>query len=224
MELRDNRLLGLLPPAALAQIEPHLEPTELRLHETLPGDHVYFPLSGLISTVTTLEDGSMVEAAIAGRDGAAGLPFISPRNREQQLIVQAGGNALAFPAARVRAEIHNLPDLVLLLARYSELMFNFAAQSAACNRHHASNQRLARWLLLVSRHLHSDRFLVTHELLAQMLGLHRPTVSVAAMTLRQVGCISYVRGKVVIRDRPALEREACECYWIMRELSASFFD
>jgi CRP-like cAMP-binding protein len=179
--------------------------------------HVYFPIGVVISLVTSMEDGTAVELATVGREGMVGLPvFLGTGSLPIQAFGQIPGEALRVTAEAFRAEIKRNGPLVQVLNRYMQALFIQVAQVAACNRVHLVEQRRARWLLQTHDRVGADQFLLTQEFLAQMLGVRRAGVSVAAGLLQKAGLIRYARGRITILDRPGQESAACECYRVVR--------
>jgi len=175
--------------------------------------HVFFPTSGLVSLLTVMQDGDSIELATIGREGFTGLSvFFGADVATSRGIVQVPGEAFRISAERFRHHIPRCPGLQSALAAFAEMLFALVAQTTACNQLHPVSQRLARWLLLTHDRAEQDDFPMTQEFLSQMLGVHRPTVSVAAAALQNTGIIQYRHGKMRVLDRPALEATACECY------------
>jgi CRP-like cAMP-binding protein len=189
------------------------------LHE--PGDvmpYVYFPNTGVISTLTVLRDGSAVEIATIGNEGMADVSaYLGLEKSDSWLLVQVPGTAMRMESGRFREHVEQIPVLRALLGYYAISMLALVAQSAACNRMHPMVQRCARWLLMTHDRVDAATFPMTHDFLATMLGVRRPSVSVAAKALQDAGCISYHRGRVTVLDRPGLEAASCECYGLIRE-------
>ena len=218
---RENHLLSRLPPAELERLRPLLQPVRLRRKQILerpgePSSYVYFPLSGVSSVVSIMEDGATVEVATVGRDGLIGLSaFFGTDTTPFQVFAQIPGEVMRMPAPAFRAAIDAPGQLQRLVGRYAEARFIQTAQSAACNRLHAVEQRCARWLLMSHDRLGVDRFSLTHEFLAQILGVRRSSVTVAARALQEAGAIRYAYGVITVMNRPALEAASCECYQII---------
>jgi CRP-like cAMP-binding protein len=180
-------------------------------------DYVYFPTSGIISVLTVLENGMMVEFATVGREGTTGVPvFLGMGLSNLALISQVPGGSLRMRARDFLSEINRSPGFEGIIRRYSGMMLALVAQSAACNRAHQVDERCARWLLMTQDQA-GGAFPITQEFLAQMLGVSRPSVALSAATLQKAGLISYHRGEMMIVDRAGLERAACECYAVDRE-------
>ena len=216
-----NRLLAALPASERARIQPLLTEVPLELRKDLygpdePTECVWFPYSGVVSLVTELTDGEPVEVATIGPEGMVGVQHLLGADRmSSRAFVQVVGRAGRMTAADFRRVVDESPELNRLLHRYVLALFAFVTQTAACNRMHTIEERLARWLLLTNDRVHSREFSLTQEFLAQMLGVRRPTVSLAAGMLSKAGLIHYVRGHITILDRAGLEGAACECYQVI---------
>jgi CRP-like cAMP-binding protein len=218
---RTNRILGALPPKEMDALRPLLETVRLACRQDLyeagqPIDHVYFPHRGVISMVTVMPDGSAVEIATVGPEGMVGVPvFLGAEQMASKAFAQVPGEAARIEADAFRRAIAHSPALHRILLRYTLALMNQMAQNAACNRTHGVEERCARWLLMTQDRVHGDTFPLTQEFLAQMLGVRRPTVSIAAGMLAKAGLVSYVRGQMVILDREGLEAASCDCYRII---------
>jgi len=219
---RKNRLLSALAVTEYQRLVPHLEFIDLPLHQVLyssaePIAYIYFPLHGIISLVYTLQDGSISEVGLVGNEGMVGLPVILGGDTTiTSAIAQVAGNAVRIRAEGLKAEFDRGGPLQRLLLRYTQALFTQVAQTATCNRHHSLEERLARWLLMVSDRVESDSFSLTQEFIAQMLGVRRSGVTVAAGTLSRAGIISYSRGQINVQDREGLEASSCECYLVIK--------
>jgi CRP-like cAMP-binding protein len=217
-----NHLLAGLASEELDQLLVEAEVLELERHEPLiapglPIRFVYFPINCLGSLVAVLDDGSTVEAGTVGREGMVGVPVIlDAKTTPMETVVQVPGRAVRIPSARLKEIFDRGGSLRVILNRYIHFLFVTASQSAACNRRHQIEQRLARWLLMSADGVGSEKIAITHEYLAVMLGVRRPSVSEAALSLQARGVIHYGRASVEIVDRPGLEAIACECYRIVR--------
>ena len=175
-------------------------------------DSIYFVESGLVALVATTKGGSSVEVALIGREGVAGIAdALGAHPLPYGLIVQLPGLAYRAPKALIREHILSCSALHELLMDYSQQVMHQLAQSALCNRFHTSVERLARWLLLTAKRAETNRFELTHEFVAQMVGAARSAVTEAASTLRDKGIIDYRRGVLTIRDHRRLRKFACEC-------------
>lgn len=225
-----NLILSVLPPAELGHLNPHLEPFPLR-HETVLHQadeairHVYFPLSGMVSLVTVLLDGDAIETATVGSEGVVGLSvFLGNAASAVRAIVQVSGQSLRITSDDFLAALPHCPVLDSALKLYADYYLALTAQSAACNRLHPVNERCARWLLTTHDRAGSDEFRLTQELLSQMLGVRRPSVTVAASALAHANLITYRRGRMKILDREGLEAAACECHSILAERARHMLD
>jgi len=218
----ENRLLAALPADERNRLAPHLEPFPLHLKNTLhevdePIDYVYFPNTGVISLVSVMADGAIVEVATIGNEGMAGLPvFLGSASMSARAFPQIEGHAMRMRAEVFRECVDASSPLTGLLHRYTQALFNQIAQGAACNRAHPLEERCARWMLMTHDRVDGDEFLLTHEFLSQMLGTRRPSVTLAAGLLQKAGYIQYSRARVRILDREGLEAAACECYRVIR--------
>ncbi len=188
------------------------------LHEPeQPITQVYFPLTAVISQLTLLADGEAVETGIIGEEGFVGHPLLyGLEQNHNRLLCQVVGTALQLPAATLRALLAaDTGELRELLGRYLASFTVQVSQTSACSRIHPLPERCARWLLHVHDRVGTDRFPLTQEFLANMLGVRRPSVTVVAGTLQQAGLITYQRGSITVRDRAGLEAAACECYTVI---------
>jgi CRP-like cAMP-binding protein len=213
-----NRLLAALSEADRQAFQPLLEPVELSLRQVLhevgePITHVVFVRHGVVSLVNEPNRGEIVEVATIGPEGmvglavALGVPAIPTR-----AFVQVPGDGFRVEAAAFTAFVESRPGFRILLMRYTMALLNQIAQNASCNRLHEVQERCARWLLQTHDRVDGDTFPLTQEFLAQMLGVHRPTVSIAAGMLQRAGLISYSRGIITILDRAGLRDASCSCY------------
>ncbi|HYK42374.1 MAG TPA: Crp/Fnr family transcriptional regulator [Thermoanaerobaculia bacterium] len=219
----ENRLLAALPAEDLKRLQPHLEPFSLVagrvvMEEGEPVEWVIFPTSGLISLLVRLSDGRAVEASAIGREGMAGLPaFLGGTLSPLQGISQVKGGAFRLSAARLRRETLPGSALRALVERYTNGLLAAAAQSLACIRFHRVEERCARWLLVTHDSVRENTFELTHEFLANMLGVRRAGVSEAVGALSDRGVIRSVRGHFTIANRAGLEAASCECYRVVRQ-------
>jgi CRP-like cAMP-binding protein len=220
-ENSSNQLLEALPLAARDRWFASLIPSFLEIKTVLfePGqviEHVYFPLNGVISLVTPLEDGAIVEVATVGNEGIVGVPLVLGGSLAVRAISQVAGWVLKMDAAAFEESIQAEPAVRSILADYLQALFGQVAQAAACNRLHSNEERLSRWLLMSHDRVGVDEFLITHEFLGQMLGSRRATVTLSAGILQAAGLIRYRRGVVTIVDRAGLAAVACECYAVIK--------
>lgn len=224
-----NRILRLLPPAELQAVLERTEMVTIESKEIVwePDEairFVHFPEDCVISLVTALKNGEKVEAMTVGSDGFAGLAIFNGLTVSKLLAIgQITGYSRRIEAADFRQLVEQCEDLARLLHRYGQFVFETVSQSAACNRHHVIEQRCARWLLMSQDRVGRDRFDLTQEFLAEMLGVRRPGVTVAMGILEKAGLIAHGRGNITVVDRAGLENAACECYATIRERQGKLF-
>jgi CRP-like cAMP-binding protein len=215
-----NTLLAALPRVDYEALIVEGEIVDLLLRDVLhePDEdarYVYFPLSGVISLLTVLEDGSAVEIATVGSEGMADFAAYLGMESPARWLVQVPGRSIRIEARKVRELSDKSLALREVMHNYMLAMFILVSQTAACNRRHPVEERCARWLLMTHDRVASDHFPMTHEFLADMLGVRRPSVSIAMSTLSRAGYMRYKRGKVEVLDREGLELAACECYRVL---------
>jgi CRP-like cAMP-binding protein len=183
-----------------------------------PFDYAYFPVEAIISLAGATLDGLSVEIGMVGHEGYLGLPILFGKPIHlYQATVQHHGSALRIPAGVLQEALHASHSLREQLLRYSSVRFVQLAQTAVCHRFHSLEQRLCRWLLSMHDRVRSDEIQLTHEALAQLIGGRRPTINMITNGLKKAGIVEYRRGSLVILDRIAMERLACECYRIMAQ-------
>jgi len=213
-----NRLLTSLPSRDFTLLSRYLEPVSLALGQVLyePGDrifYVYFPCSGVISLLAMVASGKAAEIAVVGDEGVVGGSSALGINVSHfRAVVQGAGTALRIRASDLRKTFGRETASYREFYRFTHLLMQQAAQTAACNRFHRIEARLARWLLTTRDRLHSHQFNLTHEFLSLMLGARRVGVTFAAASLQRRGLISYSRGRIQLLDARGLEAAACECY------------
>ncbi|HEX8145387.1 MAG TPA: Crp/Fnr family transcriptional regulator [Pyrinomonadaceae bacterium] len=218
-----NRILASLPAEEYERIAPHLEEVRIQLGEVIihpdeKFDYVYFPKRGTISVCAIMEDGTQVEVGVIGNEGMCGLPILFGTDiMPLQSMVQIPDGALRMKAEVFKRVVKDCPAFYQSLMYYAQAFYVQAAQSAACNRLHAIDGRLARWLLMCQDRTQSDLLPLTHEFISIMLGVRRAGVSQAANKLKADGVIDYQRGLVRVVDRSRLEAAACECYRVVRK-------
>ncbi|MEJ7812389.1 MAG: Crp/Fnr family transcriptional regulator [Gemmatimonadaceae bacterium] len=218
-----NRLLRALPTEEYERLAPSMETVPLPFKFTLyeagaPIVHVYFPQAGMISMISEMKDGAAVEVGTVGNEGMAGLPiFLGAETMPTRAFTQIPGEATRISAAIFALAADEMPSLQRVMRRYTQALLNQIAQSAACNRMHTIEERCARWLLMSHDRTGSDYIALTQEFLAEMLGVRRAGVTVAAGKLQKAGLIAYRRGTVSVLDREGLQAASCECYRIVRE-------
>jgi CRP-like cAMP-binding protein len=212
-----------LPDAEYAALAKFLVPVELPLGQKLsepnePIEYIYFLNHGLISTDALTKKGESVEVGVIGREGFSGLPaLLDQPQMSHAVVIQGIGDGLRIRSSIVRDEFRKGGVLQQLVHAFSYLQMVQVTQSVLCNRMHEVDGRLARWLLTSADRTEWDELNLTQEFLAQMLGVQRSTVTVAASALQRAGLISYSRGKIQILDRHTLAKVACECYSIVCE-------
>jgi CRP-like cAMP-binding protein len=220
-----NHLLAALPSADFAKLALALEPIDLTVHQTLfhaeeEVGAAYFVETGTISMLARLEDGSLIEVGMVGRDGMAGLPFVfGTALSPVEAMVQISGRSLRVAGPVFRQILKESPALVALLLRYAQAFYTQVSLAAGCNATHNLVHRLARWLLMAHDRAGQDEFPLTHEIMSQMLAVHRPGVTVAAGALRNAGFLRYQQGKITILDRAGLEAASCECYGTIQRIT-----
>lgn len=219
--IRNEVLLGL-PPEECAVIYPQLTFVQLRTHDLIEDveeaiKYAYFVDSGLVSVLSMMEGGKSVEVGITGKEGCTALPLaVGLKTSVGRLVVQIAGTAFRVSAASLVRILKQCPILERRMQQYAQMMAIQSAQTAACNRLHEVDERLARWLLMTQDRIENPIITLTHEFLAHMLGTRRSSVTVAAGVLQKAGLITYARGSVRVEDRGRLEAAACECYRLIR--------
>lgn len=218
-----NLILASLPKGELRALEPYLEPIDLPRKSLLfePGKKIafaYFLEEGLVSIVVPLEEGSTIEVGVVGREGMVGLSLLMESDRTpSQAFVQIAGAGFRIRADTFVRSFLVPSQLRMMLLRSLQLYLVHASQTAACNRRHEVEERMARWLLICHDRVNSNNMSLTQEHLAQMLGTRRSSVTVAARTLHRHGLIDYSRGHVTILNHEGLKRAACECYRVLHD-------
>ena len=222
----ENHLIELLPRTDRRRLLALCEPVELQLAEVLcePGAllrHVVFPIGGFVSLVALVDGSPGLEVGMVGREGMLGTQLaLGVAAAPWRAVVQGEGTAWRIGAAAFRVELARSPALKRGLDRYIHVLMAQLATSAACLRFHQIGPRLARWLLMSQDRAHADRFRVTQEFLAYMLGVRRVGITAAAGALQREGLIEYHRGDLTVLDRPGLEGAACTCYSTDRQTYA----
>jgi CRP-like cAMP-binding protein len=219
----ENTLLAKLPASEFAAFMEQAEHVSCTLRQPLfetgePIERVYFPLTGMVSLVTVLNDGTSLEAMTVGCEGFVGLPlFHGVETHRTKGLCQIGGDFYQLSADGFVELVEDAPQLASVLHRYSQFANEVMAQSAACNSIHLLEQRCARWLLSTSDAVAKDTFNLTQEFLSQMLAVRRPGVTVAIGALERQSLISHRYGMVTILDREGLKKASCECYRTIRD-------
>lgn len=220
-QLYKNRILAALPKDEISRLARHLSPVTLEQEKTLLDGkltYAYFLEDGIASVVVTVENGDTVEVGVIGCDGVVGIPILLGTGAAPgRTFVQIEGSGFRMEAKVLKEEFERSSELRNILQRYVQAFLVQTAQTAVCNRLHTIEERLARWLLTCRDRMGSDRLLLTHGFLGQMLGAPRTTVTLAAGLLHRAGLIDYTRGVVTIQDRSGLENTACECYRTVRD-------
>jgi CRP-like cAMP-binding protein len=219
----ENRLLAALPAAEYERLRPSLQPVEFTLGEVVYEfagqlDYVFFPTTSIVSLLYTMENGTSAEMGLTGNDGVVGIAlFMGGGTMPNRAVVQSAGGALRMKAKVLQDEFALGGKFQRLLLRYTQALITQISQTAVCNRLHSVEQQLCRWLLLSHDRLNTDELVMTQELIADMLGVRREGVTVAAGRLQDAGAISYVRGHIHILNRQKLEATVCECYGVVRD-------
>jgi CRP-like cAMP-binding protein len=223
-----NEILLAMTPREFNLVRPHLQFVDLDQHRILYEPHrklkfMYFPNRGLISLVVVLKSGKTVEAGIVGKEGASGTALAAGVSTSAlREIVQISGEGFRIKGELFQKLLLGMPNLRKALNRYNVLLGMQVSQTAACNRLHEIEQRLARWLLMAEDSAATSMLGITHDFLATMLGTDRPSVTLAAGLLQKAGLIEYGRGTVKITNRAQLEAFACECYSVIRDYGRKF--
>ena len=218
-----NHLLAALPTAEFERLVPHLELVPLLLGETLyePGgqlQHVYFPTTSIVSLLYILESGLSAGIASVGNEGVLGISlFMGGDTTPSSAVVQTAGHGYRLKGRLLKEEFNRGGLMQRLLLRYTQALVTQMFQTAACNRHHSIEQQLCRWLLLTLDRLPSNELVMTQELVASTLGVRREGITEAAGNLQRAGYVSYRRGHLSVLDRSGLEKNACECYAVVKK-------
>jgi len=219
---KENRLLNELPADVYARMLANLEAVDMPLGKVLyeSGEKmrdVYFPTNCIVSLLYEMENGAQAEIAVIGNEGIVGLAlFMGGESTPNRAVVQSAGCAYRLSSAAIKKEFGLNGPLLRLLLLYTQSLITQMSQTAVCNRHHSLDKQLCRWLLLSLDRLNSNELVMTQELIANMLGVRREGVTVAAGDLQDAGLISYQRGRITVLDRPGLEKRVCECYQVVK--------
>jgi CRP-like cAMP-binding protein len=220
---KGNRLVAALPEEDYQDLLPVLEAVRLPLGMALyesggAQGYVYFPTSSIVSLLYVLADGSSAEIAVTGCEGLVGIAlFMGGETTPSRAVVQSAGQGYRLKAAVLKKKFEEGGALQLLLLRFTQALITQMTQTAVCNRHHAVDQQLCRWLLLSLDRLPANELVMTQELIANMLGVRREGVTEAAGKLQADGLIEYSRGKITVLDRTKLEARVCECYAVVKK-------
>ena len=221
--LGENRLLAALPRDEYDRLRPHLEKVSLLLRDILyepngPIPHVYFPLDGVVSLVIIMDGGFSLEVGIIGNEGMVGTPvFLGCREQPEQGDFAGSRRCAPDGSQGLSAGDAAARRVVRLGPADTQAMINQISQSTVCNHRHSVKKRMCRWLMMSHDRVGTDEFPLTHEFLAQMLGVRRPTVTAAAGSLQTAGLIRYHRGRVTVLNRKGMEAASCECYKVVAE-------
>jgi CRP-like cAMP-binding protein len=219
---RDNSLLASLPEADYKALLPHLERTSMPLGMAVyesgsAQGFVYFPTDSIVSLLYVLESGASTEIAVTGNEGLVGISlFMGGETTPSRAVVQSAGEGYRVRGAVLRKLFETSGEVQHLLLLYTQALITQMTQTAVCNRHHAVDQQLCRWLLLMLDRLAGNEVRMTQELIANMLGVRREGVTEAAGKLQADGLIEYSRGRIRVLDRPGLEARVCECYAVVK--------
>lgn len=217
-----NRFLMAVPRAVSRKLAAEFEPVILRhgmilRHPAIPVDHVYFPDSGLVSLVKTMRDGRSAEVGVIGIEGLTGVDTLlglEPATFES--VVQVDGYGRRIKTSVLVAELEKSHDFKVPLLGYLSYRINQLAQTAACNRLHTLRQRCCRWLLTAQDNVQAPTFMITHEFLALLMGVNRPSVSLTVNALQRRGIIKNSRASFTILKKTILEEESCECCAVLK--------
>ena len=218
-----NHLLAALPTAEFERLAPHLELVTMSLGDVLYESggqlqHVYFPTTSILSIHYVMEDGSSAEIAGVGNEGVLGISILMGGNTTpSRALVQTAGHGYRLKAQWMMEEFYRAGLMLRLMLRYIQAQITQMSQTAVCNRYHSLEQQLCRWLLLTLDRLPSNELIMTHELVASMLGVRRGSVTEAAGNLQNAGFINYRRGHITVLDRAGLETRVCECYDVVKK-------
>lgn len=218
----ENRLIAALPNDTGRQWNSELEAFDMPVGDVLHESgcaitHVYFPITSVVSLQYFLKDGASAEIAMVGNEGMVGVSlFMGGSSAPSRAVVRNAGRGFRLRAAPMMQALETGGPILHLLLRYTQALITQMAQTAVCNRHHALDQRLCRWLLSSLDRLESNDIQMTQDHIADMLGVRREGVTEAASALQKAGLIRYARGHITVVDRHALERRSCECYAVVR--------
>ncbi len=214
----ENKLLARLPQEDYERLFPHLQRVPLEFKVVLseprsPIDQIYFPCSGVVSSITLMDNGDSIEVATVGKEGLVGLlAFLDAEESPHRQLVQVPGEAWRMKAPTFRAEASKPGPFRKLISRYHTAFHYQVSQSVACNGLHTVQRRCCRWILMTHDRAGGDVFPLTHEFLAHMLGVRRVSITEVLKPLQKAGLVSNRRGEITVLDRPGLEKASCECY------------
>jgi CRP-like cAMP-binding protein len=217
-----NRLLLALPTRNLKRLMPELEHIRCEREQILMDadgsiDHVFYPDSGVVSVLAVYADGDVIEMATIGREGCTNVQAVfGAKTSSVQLLVQIPGSAAKMSRAAFMRAMHSMPSFRSLMYAYVHAFLEQVMVSVACNGAHSLKERLARWLLMMRDRSDDDALAITQDLLAEMLGVQRPTITHAVRELERAGLIEHGRRQITITDRQGLIEASCECYQLVR--------
>jgi CRP-like cAMP-binding protein len=218
-----NHLLAALPKEEFDRLRPSLEPITLPLGDVIYEsgeqlEYIYFPTTVIISLLYIMENGSTAEIGMAGNDGLVGIAlYMGGSTTPNRAVVQSAGNGFRLRSKELVDEFSRAGVFQKILLRYTQYLMTQISQTAVCNRLHTVDRHLCRWLLINHDLLQSNKLVMTHELIANMLGVRREGVSIAAGDLQKRGLIKYARGTITMLDRKGLEANVCECYQVVKD-------
>jgi CRP-like cAMP-binding protein len=221
-EPKQNLILASLPAQDYARLLPDLKLVEMPLRWTVSesGDHVnylHFPVSGIVSLIYTLEDGSSSETALVGNEGLVGISiFMGGESMPTSTEVQSAGKAYRLSRSVMKQEFSLGGKLQHIALLFTQAMICQTSQTAVCNQHHSLEQQLCRWLLMSMDRLNSNEVVITQDMIGKLLGVRRESVTQVAGQLQKSGLIACRRGRITVLDRPKLEERACECYEVVK--------
>jgi CRP-like cAMP-binding protein len=213
----------MMSPQSYGYLAPHLKLVTMPLGKVIyeSGDKLgdaYFPTDCIVSLLYVLEDGASAEISVVGNEGLIGIAlFLGGETTPNRAVVQSAGHAYRLSSSLLKEMFRRNSEMRVALLRYTQALFTQMAQTAVCNRHHSVDQQLCRWLLLSLDRLETNELVMTHQLIADMLGVRREGVTAAARKLQDLGAIRYSRGKITVLERAKLEKHSCECYAVVRK-------
>ena len=218
-----NRILAKLPVEEYERLAPNLEAVAFDLGDIIYQsgghiDYIYFLTKGIVSLIYTMENGTSAEIGVVGNEGVIGIAlFMGGDTMPNRALVQSAGTAVRVKAQFLLDEFKRGGEFQRLLLRFTQALMTQISQTAVCNRLHPVELQLCRWLLLSHDRLKTDELVMTHDMIANMLGTRREGVTIAAGKLQDAGLINYYRGRITIIDRAGLEAAVCECYKVVRD-------
>ena len=221
--LQKNNIFAALPADDLVRLSAGIEPARMPLGRVLyeSGDkmrHVYFPTTSIVSLLYVMESGASAEIAIVGNEGVVGISlFMGGETTPSRALVQSAGHAFRVPSKVLQNEFRRGGPLQHVLLRYTQALITQMSQTAVCNRHHSVEQQLCRWLLMSLDRLATNELTMTQKLIANMLGVRREGVTESAGKLQRLGLIEYHRGRITVLNRSGVEKQACECYQVVKK-------